>query len=104
MLRRTPGSNAVQNPPETLEGTLVYPNGTRHRVTGDLDFGFTNPNSAITEPRRFCLYTFTHADTDVKVGVVPVFRSDLENVEAAVTERLETRTGARVEVDETRGL
>jgi hypothetical protein len=97
MLRRTPGSSPVQNPPESLEGTLVYPNGTRQRVTGDLDFGFVNPHSGVSGPRRFCLYTFTHTDTDKKVGVVPVFRSDLENVEAAVTERLETRTGAKVE-------
>jgi hypothetical protein len=81
-----------------LEGTLVYPNGVRYRVTGDLDFGFTNPNSGVTEPRRFCIYTFTHADTDVRVGVVPVFRSDLHDVEGAVTARLEVRTGARVEV------
>jgi hypothetical protein len=98
MLRRTPTSTkATQSPPESLEGTLVYPNGTRHRVTGDLDYGFTNPNSGISEPRRYCLYTFTHADTDIQVGVVPVFRSDLENVEGAVTARLESRTGARVE-------
>lgn len=97
MLRRTPESSPVANPPEALEGTLVYPDGKRHRVTGDLDFGFTNPNSNVTEPRRFCLYTFTHADTNVRVGVVPVFRSDLDDVEAAVTARLETRTGARIE-------
>ncbi len=97
MLRRTPGSTPTQNPPEVLEGILVYPNGVRQRVTGDLDYGFNNPNSGVTEPRRFCIYTFTHADTDVKVGVVPVFRSDLDNVEGAVTARLESRTGAKVE-------
>src|SRR4029079_17421036 len=97
MLRRTPTSNPKQDPPEMLEGVLVYPNGTRERVIGDLDFGFTNPNSGVTEPRRFCLYTFTHADTDVQIGVVPVFKSDLNDVEGAVTARLEMRTGARVE-------
>ena len=97
MLRRTPQSCPVANPPESLEGVLVYPNGKRQRVTGDLDFGFTNPNSGVLEPRRFCLYTFTHTDSDVKVGVVPVFKSDLDDVESAVTIRLETRTGAKVE-------
>jgi hypothetical protein len=97
MLRRTPTSSPTQDPPEALEGMLVYPNGMRLRVTGDLDYGFTNPNSGVTEPRRFCLYTFTHTDTDVKVGEVPVFKSDLSDVESAVTARLELRTGARVE-------
>jgi hypothetical protein len=97
MLRRTPSSNPKVSPPETLEGTLVYPNGARQCVTGDLDYGFTNPNSGVTEPRRFCLYTFTHTDTDVQVSVVPVFTADLDNVEVAVTARLEQRTGARVE-------
>ena len=97
MLRRTPSSNPTKNPPEVLEGMLVYPNGVRQPVTGDLDFGFSNPNSGVTEPRRFCIYTFTHAETDVKIGVVPLFRSDLENVEVAITARLETRTGAKVE-------
>lgn len=98
MLRRNPSSGSTENPPTTLEGMLVYPNGTRQRITGDLDYGFTNPNSGITEPRRYCLYTFTHTDTDVKVGAVPVFKADLTNVEGAVTARLETRTGARVEM------
>jgi hypothetical protein len=105
MLRRTPGSSSTQSeslssdqdPPQMLEGMLVYPNGVRHRITGDLDFGFTNPNSGVTEPRRFCLYTFTHTDTDVKISEVPVFKSDLSDVERAVTVRLEMRTGARVE-------
>lgn len=99
MLRRTPESNPAQNPPATLEGTLVYPNGIRQRVTGDLDFGFTNPNSGVSEPRRFCLYTFTLADSEVRVGVVPVFKTDLHDVEAAVTARLEVRTGARIEIE-----